>query len=300
MGSLGVYIFFTISGYLVTASWDHDRSLLRFLTRRALRIFPALIICTALTVFIAGPLLTTLSINDYFNNPHTWGYLRNTLLYISYYLPGVFEDNRVANAVNGSLWTLPIEFAMYIVVAIVGVCSGHRWAYALLTAAAILTTVFWARPALEMVVIYGSDLRQLFFCGTYFLVGAVFYKFELTRFFSISLIIIVGTLLLCLEPNTRWLSLFAWILLPTIVLAFGLAYSRPLTILTRSGDYSYGIYIYAFPVQQAVVYFYPKMHLGYYLIVCFSITLLLAVFSWHLIEKPALSFKPRKPSRTKA
>jgi len=127
LGPLGVLIFFTISGYLVSQSWARDPSLPRFLARRALRIFPALAVCTLLSVLVLGPLLTTLPLADYFASPHTVGYLRNIALYIGYYLPGVFEHNRVANAVNGSLWSLPVEFAMYLVIAAVGVLRASRW-----------------------------------------------------------------------------------------------------------------------------------------------------------------------------
>lgn len=126
LGPLGVFIFFTISGYLVSESWDRDPHLLRFFQRRLLRILPGLAVCVLLTVGVLGPLLTTLPLADYFSNPHTLGYLRTIGLYITYYLPGVFDGNRYPNAVNGSLWSLPVEFLMYIVVALVGVLHGNR------------------------------------------------------------------------------------------------------------------------------------------------------------------------------
>lgn len=295
LGPLGVYIFFTISGYLITESWDRDPNLLRFFTRRALRIFPGLVICSLLSVLVLGPALTTLPLKDYFENQHTWGYLRNITLYIGYYLPGVFEANRVPNAVNGSLWSLPVEFFMYIVVAIVGFLRGNRWAIAALAVTSAVITFFWAQRASQMLVVYASDLRQMFICGTYFWVGAVFYKFDLKRFFSLSVVTMACIGMISLEPSVEVLRVLAWLLLPTVVLAFGLSYSPTLNWLTRSGDYSYGIYIYAFPVQQAVVYLYPSMHLGIYLPICFTLALVCAIFSWHLFERPALALKPRSP-----
>jgi len=68
LGPLGVYIFFAISGYLVSQSWDRDPHLFRFLQRRALRIFPGLAVCTILCVMVLGPLLTTLDLKTYFSN----------------------------------------------------------------------------------------------------------------------------------------------------------------------------------------------------------------------------------------
>ena len=121
LGALGVYIFFIVSGYLIAASWEQDPSLPRFFARRALRIFPGLWVCVLLTLFLLGPLLTTRGLPAYFTDWRTWRYLGNLGLYTSYYLPGVFETVRYPNAVNGSIWTLPIEFLMYLVVAGAGV-----------------------------------------------------------------------------------------------------------------------------------------------------------------------------------
>ncbi len=294
MGPLGVFIFFTISGFLITASWDKDPHLVRFLARRCLRIFPALIVCILLSVFVLGPLLTSLSLKEYFANQHTWGYLRNIFLYISYYLPGVFESNRVPNAVNGSLWTLPIEFSLYFMVAIVGVFQGNRWVTLLLAIISSLVTLFWAQQSPEMLVVYASDVRQVFICGTFFWVGAVFYKFNLQRFFSTSLMAVSIILMICLESNTKLLATASWILLPTAVLTFGLTQNKFFSWLTQHGDYSYGIYIYAFPIQQTVATFNPNIELGSYLATCFFLTLFCAMCSWHFIENPALKLKPRK------
>lgn len=66
MGPLGVYIFFSISGYLVAQSWENDPNVFRFLQRRALRIFPGLFVCTVLSVFLLGPIFTTIPLLDYF------------------------------------------------------------------------------------------------------------------------------------------------------------------------------------------------------------------------------------------
>lgn len=295
LGPLGVFIFFTISGYLITESWDRDPCLLRFFARRALRIFPGLAVCSLLSVLVLGAAITNLPLKDYFENQYTWKYLRNIALYISYYLPGVFESNRYPNAVNGSLWSLPVEFLMYIVCAIVGFLRGNRWAFAVLAAASVAITLIWAQRTSQMVVVYASDLRQAFICGTYFWIGAVFYKFDLKRYFSLSVVVMACVIIISLEPWSEVLSVAAWVLLPTVVLAFGLTHSPILNRLTRSGDYSYGIYIYAFPIQQTVAYLYPEMSLGTYLPICFALILVCAILSWHLVERPALAFKPRNP-----
>ena len=296
LGPLGVFIFFTISGYLVSESWARDPNLLRFFQRRLLRIFPGLAVCILLTVLVLGPWLTTLPLKDYFANQHAWGYLQNIALHIVYYLPGVFEHNRVANAVNGSIWSLPVEFLMYIVVAVVGVLHGNRWTMLALAVASAATCVLWAQVTQEMLVVFNFDLRQAFICGTYFWVGACFQKFELKRHLTLSVAMLAMFAMLCLEPRTQLLAWASWVLLPIVVLAFGFAHSPWLARLTSSGDYSYGIYIYAFPLQQSVVYLWPQIGIGTYLLVCMAGTLVFAILSWHLVECRALALKPRRPS----
>lgn len=293
LGGLGVFMFFTISGYLITESWDRDPNVYRFFARRALRIFPALIVCVLLSILVLGPLMTTWSLHDYFSSSHLLTYLRNIRLFIVYYLPGVFETNQVPNAVNGSLWSLPVEFLMYIVVAIIGLMRSNRWLFFVLACGSAAMDFLQGSHSKEMVVIYGTDLREVFICGTYFWVGALFYKFNLKRWFSLPIAVAAAVGLLCLESNIQVLQVAAQMLLPLIVLSFGFSHSPMLQRLTCSGDYSYGIYIYAFPIQQTVVYLWPNIGIYEYLAICFTATYALAVLSWHFIESRALSLKPK-------
>lgn len=298
LGPLGVYIFFIISGYMVNESWDRDPNLWRYFARRGLRIFPALLVCVVMSVLVLGPLLTTLSLQDYFSNPYTLGYLHNNMrLYITYYLPGVFETNRVPNAVNGSLWSLPVEFTMYILVAMIGLMRGNRWVFLAFALVSAVMTVFWAWRTDKMWVIYAFDFRQVFICGTYFWVGALFYKFNLRCWFSLPGTLMAAITMLCLEPWVQLLQMAAWVLLPIIVLSFGFSHSPLIESVTRHGDYSYGFYLYAFPIQQAVIYLYPTIKVALYVTVCSVLTLLFSVLSWHLVERRVLLLKPRGPSR---
>jgi peptidoglycan/LPS O-acetylase OafA/YrhL len=295
LGPLGVYIFFTISGYLVVESWRRDPHIVRFFARRALRIFPGLAVCILLTTFVLGPSLTSLPLKEYFAHPLIPLYLWNIALYPVFALPGVFEHNVLPHAVNGSLWSLPIEFLMYLVVGVVGLLRGNRWTLLALALVSAGLCLFWANTATEMLVVYASDLRQAVLCGTYFWVGAVFREFDLKRYFSLSGTVLAFVVLFSLEPWTPTLRAASWVLIPTLVLSFGFARSPALSWLTRSGDYSYGVYIYAFPVQQTVVSLWPNLAVGPYIVLVSAIVLVLAAASWHLVEAPALRLKPRTP-----
>jgi len=293
LGVLGVFIFFTISGYLVSQSWGRDPHWLRFFSRRALRIFPGLMVCILLSILVLGPLLSTLSIKDYFSHPATPGYLKNIWLFITFYLPGVFETNRVANAVNGSLWSLPVEFFMYIVVATAGLFSDKRWPSVVLFCVSALLSYFWTDLVPKVLVIYATDVQQVFVCGCYFWAGAIYYKYRLDKYFSLSTAVAACILMLCLEASPALLRIASWGILPFAVLAFGLSHSPVLTRFLGNNDISYGVYIYAFPIQQAVVYLYPKIQLLPYLAICCGLTLVLAFTSWRFIESKALKLKPK-------
>jgi peptidoglycan/LPS O-acetylase OafA/YrhL len=288
---LGVYIFFSISGYLVAQSWQRDPSIVRFLIRRSLRIFPALFVCTVLSVCVLGPLLTEVSQAEYWKSEHTRGYFTNIYLYITYYLPGVFTTNKIPNAVNGSLWSLPVEFGMYLLIAIIGFARAPKWG--VLAAALVFMALSsgWAFQATEMLVFYRTDMRQLVLCGVYFFVGACIYQFKVDRFFNLTYALAAVIVWLALS---RWIVVFimaSWVFLPFIVLAFGTAKNSPLARLTP-WDFSYGIYIYAFPIQQTIVYLFPKIDFLAYFGSTFVITVALAAVSWLFVEKPALKLKP--------
>lgn len=300
MGPLGVYIFFAISGYLVAQSWTRDPHVLRFLAKRALRIFPGLAVCTFLSVLVLGPLLTTLDAGTYWRNEHTRGYLTNMALYITYHLPGVFANNRLPHAVNGSLWSLPVEFFMYLMLALLGLlaaafkASSERlmaWAVGVMSVVFMQLAALWAGTTSEALVMYRTDLRQVPMCGVYFLVGASLFCFKLNKYFTLSNALLALVLWLCLSVQPQWFAMAAWVVLPFVVLAFGLA-RQPWLVRMHARDYSYGIYIYAFPVQQTLVSYWPHMPLFAYLLSTFVITVALAALSWHFVEKPALKLKP--------
>ena len=112
-GGAGVTIFFFLSGLLVWSSWERDPDARRFFMRRSLRIFPALWVVVLASVFLLGPALSSLSVPEYFSASATWRYLSTAILVVHNFLPGVFIDNPYPLAVNGSLWTLPVEFLCY-------------------------------------------------------------------------------------------------------------------------------------------------------------------------------------------
>jgi peptidoglycan/LPS O-acetylase OafA/YrhL len=108
LGLAGVFVFFAISGFLVTQSFEETANPLRYLTKRALRIFPGLFIATLVSAFVLGPLVTDLPLGAYLSRAEPYQYVvGNTLLDQTVHeLPGVrFVDSPVGLEINGSLWT---------------------------------------------------------------------------------------------------------------------------------------------------------------------------------------------------
>jgi peptidoglycan/LPS O-acetylase OafA/YrhL len=166
-----------------------------------------------------------------------------------------------------------------------------KWLTGFTTLIFMLLVSLWALPSTEALVVYRTDLRQIPLCGVYFMVGACLFQFNGAKYFSLSNVVLTVVAWLCLGRQTQLFAMASWVVLPFVVLAFGLAQHAWLS-KWHSRDYSYGIYIYAFPVQQTLVSFWPQMPLPTYLLSTLVITVALAATSWHFVEKPALKLKP--------
>lgn len=288
-GRLGVLIFFSISGYLVAQSWDRDPSIWRFLAKRVLRIWPGLIVVIALAALLLGPMVSTVPVDQYFLDSKTWDFFRTLkLTAIRYELPGVFSENPFPKAVNGSLWTLPIEFRWYLILLALGVVGllRHR-SLILISVLAFAVFVF---------VIYDSQHNShrkfsLEF-GAFFCYGVCLHYFRdfwATRIRPILFTLgVAGAVLFAI--GQEYAALF--LILPALVICFGTASTPFFRRAGRFGDISYGVYIYAFPVQQTVVLF-AGDHLNIWSLMAISatITLVFALLSWHMVEGPALRLK---------
>ncbi len=277
MGALAVGAFFVISGYLVTGSFQRSANAGAYLAKRVLRIAPGLIVSLILTALVLGAMVSTFGAAEYFSRPETYLYvLRNTLLYpVTYDLPGVFRDAPYPDIVNGSLWTLRLEFTCYLGVAVLGLARMLNRPLVLgLTAAAAVAFL-----GLSFVQDGGNVARMAHvgaLNGFLFLAGAAF---QLDGRRPGRWLTILSIVLL----TTPW-----WVLgLPVVVMVLGRLRAAP----KLPADLSYGLYIYAFPLQQVLASMgmlsFPA---------ALAATLPFAAMSWWLVEKPTLKLKARVPS----
>jgi peptidoglycan/LPS O-acetylase OafA/YrhL len=295
-GGLGVSIFFIISGFLITKSWHESPRLLEYFKKRALRILPALAASSLLCVLVIGPLVTNLGTKDYFLHPWTRQYLKNVFLYMMRYnLPGVFANNPVPDAVNGSLWTLTVEFYCYCFVAVLGVLGilvRRKFLFLLAPVALAMDFFLRANPEYFNKVMCYMIAGWASWCIVFFMMGSVLYMYR--EYIPLKGRIAFALLLVYMISWPLKLGHYvSFFTLPYLVLY--IAYLRLPFIDNlggKVGDFSYGVYVYAFPVQQAVIYFMGDgIGRFTYFAASFFITLALSAISWHLVEKPALDLK---------
>jgi peptidoglycan/LPS O-acetylase OafA/YrhL len=295
LGAIAVHVFFLASGFLVSASLLNRRSVIEFAWARALRIVPALLVMLVLVALVLGPVYTSLPLEAYLRDGRTWEYmLRNAVpvARMAFELPGVFEGNPYKTAVNGSLWTLPYEVRMYIALALLWVAAG--WAQGARAGVFVGLVVLGAllsgchALAAHFAVTSYSEWSAL---GFMFFMGASFYVFR----HRIKLTWLgFGAVLFCWALTIQIPTLFFPIYIATVGYAlFFLAYvpGGVVRSYNRLGDISYGIYIYAFPVQQAVIASIPGASVTTVIAVSTLVTVPLAMLSWHLVEKRALNLK---------
>lgn len=294
LGGVGVAIFFVLSGYLVTLSLERSPNLLVFARRRALRIYPALVVTGLLSVFLLGPWLSSLPFKTYGTHATTWSYLKTiTAFRIQYPLPGVFEHNPLPHAVNGSLWSLPYELKCYLALVALGLMPGPMRIKSLLALVLLLIYVV-ARPAVPpanpLQAFWGLDYYHGKL-GLLFATGAVFASWRASlQPRGWPALLLLG-LALAVPPGSMQLVLFL-LGLGQGVLWLALKGRWLPVIPPRMGDWSYGAYLYGFPVQQTLA------HLGLhndsfvaFVLASTLLTLVLAGLSWHCIEKPVLRWK---------
>ena len=292
LGQHAVQGFFILSGILVAQSFERSRSLFDFTAARVLRIFPGLIVCVLLTAFVLGPIVSELSAHAYFTSAALPIYLVKTLSLAtgSAPLPGVFNELPMPGIVNSSLWTLKFEVLCYAGLAFAGLAGLFNAKYRYVTAAllaAFLASVYAIDPQPFTQHSFTDNMRYF---ALYFGTGTLIYllrdKLVISGFALIPLAVVfiaaLGTRFA--EPATAALLGYA------IVWAANQTFG-PLRAVCNRIDLSFGVYIYAGPIQQALIGAAPALPPMAVSMVAFAVVLPLALLSWILVEHPALRFR---------
>lgn len=322
LGSLAVVGFFTISGFMITGSGLH-LGIGRYAWHRALRLLPGLWVCVAVTAFVVAPVLYLHqhgSTAGFWHNPDgplqyvegTW----NTSLDKGFDISGVMRTaiRRGTNfngSFDGALWSLSYEILCYVgvgILAVGGVLARARRTIPLLAAGLWMLIVMnlWDAPTwrgaprdgqatIDVPLLGHMITHYLIYLGFIFLLGAVFRLYQ-HRIPVNDLLALAA--LIAVAGSLRYGAFYVigYPALTYLVIWLGVRLPRPLQAIGRTHDYSYGVYIYGFIVEQAVAMFGGTRHGRLaYLAVSVALTLLAAAGSWHLVERPALRLRHWTP-----
>lgn len=287
---IAVNSFFAISGFLIVRSYITHDNLGIYLQARVLRIMPGLIVAVLFCALVVGPIFTVLPWQAYLDHPRVWEFISSNIALYNRIptLPGVFQENEV-HGVNGSLWTLSYEVTMYIAVAIVGL-------FGLLKSRKGAILVCFMYVAYYLFVSGHQELASDWFSphsekyqrlSLYFFLGGALYVFREKISLNGSYTLGLWTLAIIAYKSVLFNFMFT-LALSYSIFWLALVPKGRLLHFNNFDDYSYGIYIYAFPVQQSLIAQYNFVSEVLLFCISFLITLALAWISCKFVEKPAL------------
>jgi peptidoglycan/LPS O-acetylase OafA/YrhL len=251
--------FFALSGFLVAGSLQRN-DLASFLTLRALRIFPALVVEVVLSAVILGALLTTLPLSEYLSSPMFRDYFLNIIGDIHFYLPGVFIDHPFPSWVNIQLWTVPFELKCYILLSLFALARMHKRPALLMAVVTAAALAAFAHDLMTHRYYPGYGRPNGYVLILSFLFGVALYSMRDRIPFSWPGVMIaaVASYLLLAHGATVYLALLP---IAYVTVFLGLC-DPPRTSLVLGADYSYGMYLYGFPIQQTIAFLFPETRVG--------------------------------------
>jgi peptidoglycan/LPS O-acetylase OafA/YrhL len=296
LGPWAVAGFFCISGYLIALSRARARGLGEFFARRVVRIYPAFFVVLVIVAFVFAPLASAaLGGGPWSPESGALYVLRNAGLWMAQpTIPGMLADIPYPGVWNGSLWTLAFEFACYVITGLIG-CLTARWRTR-------VTIVLWL-VAVTVSVLSGvgfivvpwtlatlATLLGFYLSGTILLLAC-------NRVPLHPALLVASAALVAAVATTGAPTVLAGPAMAYLVLALGIL--LPLRRIGARNDISYGIYIYAFPVQQmlALALAHQAVPIVAPLVLAITITVPLAWASWLLVERPAMRAHRRWSSR---
>ena len=296
-GILAVFTFFFISGFVVTQSYQNSASPGSYLLKRGARIMPGLILVTAVCALVVGPLVTSYSWRAYFLNSKFYQFLLNCVLIFRGQLPGVFQGLPSGDHVNVSLWTIRYEVSCYLCLLVLSI-KGRKAGLPigiLAIVLAILSQSDMVRLASDVIGSVGSPIHidWLYERGIgvvpFFFVGSLYYLARYRVVVHPAIMIIAGVVVVASVYSSMLYPLFPFAL-GYLVMCGGF-WNSPRFQFFAINDYSYGIYLFGFPIQQSVMAFVPGgMTWWQNFLVSYPIVVCLAALSWHWVERPCLLF----------
>lgn len=247
---------------------------------RFLRLVPALFVATIGIAFVLGPVVTSVSLGEYFADPRPWLFvpLTASLITHSMTLPGVFETVPVSGVIDNPLWTLRYETICYVLLALFALIGGLATRF---RAFATLALVFGFYLFVTFATSWRADSSAIDSMAR-FVLGFFLGGLAAALLLVLAAVVSYGTPLYEIALRVALTYGLLW---------FAMVPAGPIRRFNLIGDYSYGIYILCFPIQQTFVMLNPQITPGWLFVSSFPAVLAFAVLSWHFIEHPALRRK---------
>lgn len=286
LGGLAVVIFLFASGYFVTKSLLTKNNLRLYFKTRFLRIYPLFIVVIILTAFVLGPIVTFLTPGEYFSNLGTYKYFSYLICIPNYSLPGVFTNNTLTT-VNGSLWTLILEIILYIALAVMyklGLLCKEKMKYVNILFVIAIIALFVVEPAFTKP--YAAYLRPAFA----FAMGVNYYIYrdQIKLDYRVLLLaIVLGIPMFILNR----ISLFFVVCFPYILSMVIFSKHQVGELFGKLGNYSYAIYLVAFPIQQMLIHFIPSIGVLRNTLYSCILSIIIGVILYYAVEKPMAKIK---------
>lgn len=293
---LGVRGFFVISGYLIFQSLMRSENITDYMIKRLLRIYPALLVVLLLTIVVSAFVYDG-TLNAYLHNKSTWTYLpvNASLFKLQHAIKGVFENNPYKSAINGSLWTIGYEFSMYVFLLPFFFLKKQTHKIRIAVIAIVVLIFFIIRIGINgksnLPHLGVLSLDQWIHFGLLFMGGALLSVLHIEKHPQQKLILTISLLIFFTLMRWQYFELLQYFLFPFIIIISGAAATKGIANIGKVlGDISYGTYIYGFPVQQVLMYYFHFNVLAL-LFTSLPITLFMGWLSWHIVEKRALAKK---------
>lgn len=303
LGQIAVYAFFTISGFFMIQSLENSKTIMKYFRNRLYRIIPAFWFSIILFSIVIIPLFSNISLYgddgslDFIFKAgtfHIFGY--------DWTIKNAFPNNTFSDGINGSMWTLKHELAAYILLPIFYLLSYKNRRFMLFFTCILIILSFLANSGIYLFnipvgkawVLSENEYPSFILFSYYFMVGSCLYLYKDKILVSQSVtldfrwfVFLTILLILSFYGNKGKYILLFWVPYTVILLGCVLKYK----LFSKFGDYSYGIYIYSFPIQQLIILKNSNISALSLFLTSMIFTLLLSIVSYHLLEKPILNLK---------
>lgn len=293
---LAVNGFFILSGLLIAKSLSTRQNIGAYFRSRALRIYPALVLILLAFAFFFSPFFSEPGGVSHVTAAETWKFIvRVLLLGNPEGAPGGIFAGNFEQDFNGPLWTIRYEIAAYILAAAAFYIGAAKSLSRTLSLFCVVQVAYVAAPFVIDLEQLPAGLLPLMRLSSAFLMGMVLWHWPVLRRPPIWSVVALSVLFLIFGGTIAG-ELIGNLMLTGIIMRIGLSQTASTTLI-KLPDYSYGIYIWHYPVMQAILFLLPELGPWQLMLLSVPIFTICAGLSWHYVEKPFLKLKIRNSAK---